>query len=281
MPPRLIPQDDAPAAPTPDLRPAPELLRLASWNVNGIRAALKKGFDATLDALDVDVLCLQEAKARPEQVPPDAWVSRGYASQWNPADRPGYSGTTTLTRIVHTPGRGRFDAAILNGEGRIVETRIGDVSLFNVYFPNGKRDATRLQYKMGFYDAFLALIEDERRRGRGVVFCGDVNTAHRDIDLAHPKENRKISGFLPEECAWIDRVVALGYIDTFRQIHPDERDAYSWWDQLTRARDRNVGWRIDYFFVSPELKDRVADARIHQEILGSDHCPVSLTLRSR
>lgn len=270
---------EAPATERPALRPLPTTLRLASWNVNGIRAVLKKGFPEALDQLDADLVCLQETKARPEQVPHEALHARGYAHQWNPADRPGYSGTATLARVVHEEGRTAFDAPVLSGEGRIVETQLGDITLFNVYFPNGKRDAVRLRYKMDFYEAFLALCEQTRMAGRPVIFCGDVNTAHKEIDLARPKENRKVSGFLPEECAWLDRVTELGYIDTFRHFHPDTADAYTWWDQLTRARDRNVGWRIDSFFASPELRDRLVGARIHADILGSDHCPVTLEVR--
>lgn len=272
----LIPIDESPPV---RFRAMPSVVRIVSWNVNGIRAAYRKGFADVLQRLDADVLCLQETKARPDQLSETERAPADYAGFWNPAERPGYSGTAIFTRIPLRSIQTEFQSPALNGEGRIVAAEFADITLFCVYFPNGKRDAGRLQYKLDFYEAFLDLAEAERARGRGVIFCGDVNTAHTELDLARPKENAGVSGFLPEERAWIDRVVGLGYIDTFRTLHPDARDAYTWWDQLTRARDRNVGWRIDYVFVSPDLRDRIVAAEILPDVYGSDHCPVSLDVR--
>ncbi|MGB6065559.1 MAG: exodeoxyribonuclease III [Desulfomonilaceae bacterium] len=252
-------------------------IRLLSWNVNGIRSAYKKGFVDWLIATEPDILCLQETKAKLEQLPPQLVEPPGYKSYWNSAQKPGYSGVAVYTKeeplLVETEmGMKRFD-----DEGRFIRLDFDKFTLFNIYFPNGKASKERLQFKMDFYETFLQQIQSLREKRPRLVFLGDVNTAHKEIDLARPKENEKVSGFLPEEREWIDKIVKLGYIDTFRQFH-SEAGQYSWWDLKSRARERNVGWRIDYVFVTREMSNRVSDAFILADVMGSDHCPVGVDL---
>jgi exodeoxyribonuclease-3 len=254
-------------------------ITLLSWNVNGIRAAYRKGFLDWLEQARPDILGLQETRAEAEQLPWDLRQPLDYHSYWNPSLRKrGYSGTGLLTReepldVVFGLGVPEFDQ-----EGRTIVAHYPDFTLVNCYFPNGSRDHSRVPFKLAFYDAFLAMVERLRGEGRQVIFCGDVNTAHKEIDLTHPRSNRNTTGFLPEERAWLDRVVAAGYVDTFRHFHPDLPEQYTWWSMPTRARERNVGWRIDYFFAAQEVMPRVTSACIHPEVLGSDHCPVGITL---
>ncbi len=252
-------------------------MRLISWNVNGIRAAHKKGFLEWFDSEQPDVLCLQETKAHESQLPTALKDVEGYRVWFSQPERKGYSGVALYTRqeprsVSFGLGVERFDS-----EGRTVVADYDDFVLLGIYFPNGKRSADRLRYKMEFYDAFLDYVDNLRREGRNVVVCGDVNTAHKEIDLARPKENEKISGFLPEERAWMDKFFDHGYVDTFRQFN-QEPGNYSWWDQMTRARDRNVGWRIDYFFADSDLAPRLTDAFILPDVTGSDHCPVGIEI---
>lgn len=256
-------------------------MKLVSWNVNGVRAAYKKGFADWFRKENADVVCLQETKAQPDQLDPEVLNPMGYHGEWHWGEKKGYCGVATFSR--HAPlkvERGLSDRRF-DGEGRVLVTKHADVTLFNIYFPNGKRDDVRLKFKMDFYEAFMKdVIPRYRRRGDDkIVVCGDVNTAHKDIDLARPKENRKISGFLPEECAWMDRFLADGFIDTFREFETGTGH-YSWWDTLTRARERNVGWRIDYFFISKNLRPRLKKAFISPDVMGSDHCPVGIVLDS-
>jgi exodeoxyribonuclease III len=252
--------------------------RLLSWNVNGLRAVLKKDFLLWLKKESPDVLCLQEIKAMQAQLPPDVLNYPGYHLTVNSAQRPGYSGVATFSKDkpvkVNTGcGLDHFDC-----EGRVIETEFPEFTLFNIYFPNGKMSPERLKYKMDFYAHYLDYFVKLRKKGKKVVICGDVNTAHKEIDLARPKENSKISGFLPEERAWMDKLVSKGFIDTFR-VFDQSPQKYSWWDTLTRARERNVGWRIDYFFVSEDLKPHLIDAFILSDVMGSDHCPVGIVLK--
>lgn len=251
--------------------------RLLTWNVNGIRAAQRKGFLDWLAAESPDILCVQETKARPEQLPRRMLEPPGYTTYWNSAEKKGYSGVAIYTKqeplsVENSMGIKRFD-----NEGRFLKARFSDFTLFNVYFPNGKKDQERLQYKMDFYAGFLEMVEDLRKENERIVFCGDVNTAHREIDLARPKENEKVSGFLPIEREWIDKVIGLGWVDTFRALHP-EAVAYSWWDLKSRARERNVGWRIDYVFLTGRMLDSLKSAFIMADVMGSDHCPVGVEL---
>lgn len=250
-------------------------LRLLSWNVNGLRAAYKKGFLEWFLRERPDALCLQETKAAPDQLPAELREVEGYRADFVAAERKGYSGVALYTRhepLDITDGFGvkRFDA-----EGRTQVADFGHFLLFNVYFPNGKASEERLRYKMAFYRAFLKHMDKLKAAGANIVICGDVNTAHKEIDLARPKENAKVSGFLPEERAWLDKLVAHGFVDTFRMFN-GEAGQYTWWDLKTRARERNVGWRIDYFFVSEDFEDNVKAARILPDVTGSDHCPISL-----
>ncbi len=253
---------------------------IVSWNVNGLRAAAKKGFLDWLHVEQPDILGLQETKAEAEQLPEEVRNPKGYFSYFaHSKGRKGYSGVALYSRtkpdkVEYGIGISRFD-----DEGRIIIGHYGDLVLLNVYFPNGGGGPERLQYKFDFYDAFLSYVEGLRKKGKHVIFCGDVNTAHEAIDLARPKENEKNTGFLPEERAWLDEVVRCGYTDTFRSRYPTKADAYSYWDMKTRARERNVGWRIDYFFVSPEILPRLSGAGILSETTGSDHCPVWITLK--
>lgn len=252
---------------------------LLSWNVNGIRAVAKKGFADWLAEAAPDILCLQETRAEAHQVPAEIRDHAGYHTYWNHSKaRKGYSGTGLLTReepinIEHDLGVEEFDQ-----EGRTLIAEYPSFVLLNCYFPNGGRGNGRVPFKLDFYQAFLDKCEAFRAAGKTVIFCGDVNTAHREIDLARPKENQTTTGFLPEEREWMDRFVAAGYVDTFRLHYPDLTEQYTWWDQVTRARDRNVGWRIDYFFIVAEAAGRVEDAFILPDVLGSDHCPVGIRL---
>jgi exodeoxyribonuclease-3 len=254
-------------------------MRIVSWNVNGLRSVARNGFWPTfLKQVKPDIFGLQETKASPEQLPEEILSPAGYSAFFSSSKvKKGYSGVALYTKVeplsvIYGMGIPEFD-----DEGRIIGAEFEDFWLLNVYFPNGGQGPHRLDYKLRFYDAFLAFVEKLRAR-KPVIFCGDINTAHEEIDLARPKENEETTGFLPEERAWLDEVVAAGYTDTFRHLHPQQKDAYSYWDLFTRARERNVGWRIDYFFVSSELARRVKKAEIHPDVFGSDHCPVSITI---
>jgi len=249
-----------------------------SWNVNGIRAVDKKGALKWVDDKNVDFLALQEIKAEASQIPKSIFERDYKGLHVNSSVNKGQSGVALFTDVepLHVDVTCKVD--ILN-EGRINEFHFDNIAFFNVYFPNGQRNDERLEYKMAFYDRFLEHIESLRAEGKSIVICGDVNTAHTQIDLARPKANEKTSGFLKMERDWIDKFLAQGYIDTFRHVHGDIKDRYSWWSYRANARANNVGWRIDYFYVSEDLKESIVDANILDTILGSDHCPVSLTLK--
>lgn len=251
-------------------------LRILSWNVNGLRAAHKKGFLEWFLAERPDILCLQETKAAPDQLPAELKEVEGYRAYFvAPAERKGYSGVASYTNIEPAEVKNGFGPKRFDREGRTQVLDFGDFRLFNVYFPNGKASAERLRYKMAFYDAFLKHVDKLKAKGESIVICGDVNTAHKEVDLARAKENEKVSGFLPEERAWLDKLIARGFVDTFRMFNR-EAGQYTWWDLKTRARERNVGWRIDYFFVSDNFAGKVKAAYILPEVKGSDHCPIGL-----
>ena len=252
-------------------------MRIISWNVNGIRAVDKKGLFDWFIKESPDVLCLQEIKALSEQVPPHLKNPPGYHIIWNPAERKGYSGVVTFTKEKPIEVKTGFGIERFDCEGRILITEFPLFILLNIYFPNGKKNQERLDYKLDFYDTFLGYADNLKAEGKNIVVCGDFNTAHKEIDLARPKENEKISGFLPIERAWIDIFVDHGYVDTFRQFNK-EPNQYSWWDYKTRARERNIGWRIDYFFVNNEFISHVKKAFIMQDVMGSDHCPVGIEI---
>lgn len=252
-------------------------VEIISWNVNGVRAVGNKGALKWIDEREPDILCLQEIKATKEQVPSDLFDKEFLGIEINPAQRKGYSGTATFSALAIDEISTCKDIDILD-EGRIIQSTFGDTVLFNVYFPNGQKDDERLAYKMKFYDDFLNHCEKLKEEGKSIIICGDVNTAHKEIDLKNPKANSKTSGFLPEERAWIDKLIEHGYIDTFRYVNGDEEDRYSWWSYRFSARTKNVGWRIDYFFISEDLAENLEDAFILDHIEGSDHCPVGIKI---
>ena len=253
-------------------------MKIISWNVNGIRAVARKGnLQEVFDAELPDILCLQETKAHPDQLTESILNPEGYYSYFSWAEKKGYSGVATFSRDEALSVRTEFTESGFGEEGRILVTEHPDLLLYNIYFPNGKASAERLTYKMDFYEACLRDVKAVVKNGKNVIICGDVNTAHTEIDLARPKENATISGFLPQERAWIDRLIDAGFQDAFRLFEP-EGGHYSWWDLKSRARERNVGWRIDYFFVNAALADRVSAASHLTGMYGSDHCPVCLCL---
>ena len=252
-------------------------MRLISWNVNGIRAAVKKGFLDYLKKEEPDILCIQESKAHKEQLSSEILNEHGYHTYWHSGIKKGYSGVATFCKkeplfVQEGIGIKKYD-----DEGRVIITEHDDFLLYNIYFPNGQKDDTRLNYKLDFYDDLLPIINEQVESGNNVIVTGDWNTAHHPIDLARPKENINTSGFMPIEREKLDTYVSQGWVDTFRLFH-DEPERYSWWTYRFGARQRNVGWRIDYFFVNQDMVDLCYDADIHHKVLGSDHCPVSLEL---
>ena len=253
-------------------------MRITTWNVNGIRAVVNKdGFD-WLDTIQPDVLGLQEIKAKPEQVPQLIREHPEYRSFWHSAGRPGYSGTAVLYKpeplsIQTGLGEERFD-----NEGRTIRMEYEDFFLYNIYFPNGGQENQRVPYKLDFYARLLEICDEHHAKGENVILTGDFNTAHNEIDLANPKANQKNTGFLPEERVWIDKYLEHNFVDAYRTLYP-EKVEYTWWTFRTFARARNIGWRLDYFLVSSQLMDRVEAVEIHGDIMGSDHCPVSLLLK--
>lgn len=253
-------------------------IEILCWNVNGIRALKNKGFLEWLQKKSPDILCLQETKVHPDQLGPDLKEPGDYRTYWNYPEKKGYGGVATFTKSEPVNVKYAFDGALLDLEGRAIVTEYADFILMNIYFPNGKMGPERLKYKMDFYDAFLEYADSLKAKGSKLIICGDVNTAHKAIDIARPKENERVSGFLPEERAWIDKFISHGYVDTFRHFSK-EPEQYTWWDLKTRARERNVGWRIDYFFVSENLLPAVSKAFIMSEVTGSDHCPIGMVLR--
>ncbi len=251
-------------------------MKLISWNVNGIRATLGKDLAAQMDALAPDILCLQEVKARPEQVK-DEWIDSWPHALWNPAQKAGYSGVLILSKIAPLSCALGMGIEEHDAEGRITTMEFEDFYLVNCYTPNSKNELLRLPYRQVWDAAFRDYLK-KLEETKPVVFCGDLNVAHEEIDLARPSANHFSAGFSDEERAGFTALLEAGFVDTFRHLHPDARDAYSWWSYRGGARARNVGWRIDYFGVSESLLPRVKDASIHADVMGSDHCPVSLIL---
>lgn len=253
---------------------------IISWNVNGIRALHRKGNMDELLHMKPDILCVQETKSLPEQLPLELKNPKGYHSYFHfPTEKKGYSGVAIYSK--EEPIKVSRDIGIesMDKEGRLIMAEYKDFTIVNVYFPNGGGPPERLRYKLDFYDCFLDFINKLHGKHRNILVCGDVNVAHKAIDLARPKENETHVGFLPIERAWMDKFVLNGWIDVFRHYFPDKTDAYTYWDMKTFARERNVGWRIDYFFSSPEMLSNIKDIKILDDILGSDHCPIKLTLK--
>jgi len=254
-------------------------MKIFSWNVNGVRAIEKKGFLDWIDNEDPDIVCIQETKAKVEQLGSSLIEDHGYHTYWHSAERPGYSGVATFSKVEplfvqNGLGIDRFDR-----EGRVLITEHENFLLYNIYFPNGQKDEIRLNYKLDFYDELLPIINEQVESGSNVIVTGDWNTAHFPIDLARPKENIKTSGFMPIEREKMDQYVDSGWIDTFRHFNTDP-ERYTWWTYRFGARQRNVGWRIDYFFVNESFISNIEDAEIHENIMGSDHCPVSITIKN-
>lgn len=254
----------------------PKRISLVSWNVNGIRAAERKGFLDWFHKTKYDIVCLQETKAQVEQLSKQLVHPDGYESYWSSAIKKGYSGTAIYSKVSPIFAETSFGDPFLDGEGRIILLEYEKFYLFNVYFPNGGSGPERLKFKMEFYKRFLSLAESYRKK-KPVIITGDVNTAHTEIDLARPKENANTSGFMPMEREWVEKLIKTGYIDSFRMFEKDGGH-YSWWDMKTNSRSKNVGWRIDYFLVSDELKKNIKKAWIDSEVMGSDHAPVGLEL---
>ena len=251
-------------------------MRLISWNVNGIRACLNKGFMDYFQDVDADIFCVQDTKLQDGQIDLNL---EDYQQYWNYAVKKGYSGTAVFTK--RTPLSVEYGIGIQehDQEGRVITLEFEDFYLVNVYTPNSQRGLTRLNYRMAWEDDFRNyLVELDARKP--TIICGDLNVAHKEIDLKNPKSNRKSAGFTDEERQKMTELLDAGFVDSFRYLYPDKKDAYTWWSYITRARDRNVGWRIDYFIVSESLKDCIKDVQIHSDILGSDHCPVALEIGS-
>jgi exodeoxyribonuclease-3 len=253
-------------------------LKITTWNINGLRAALSKGVWSWIKQENPDVICLQEIKTRPDQITGESHNQFNTPHIfWNPAVRPGYSGVATFSQIPpisvdYGMGTNEFDQ-----EGRVVRTKFPSFTLFNVYFPSGQRGYDRVEFKLDFYAQLLEICDQMHTAGEKLIICGDFNTAHREIDLRYPKQNQKTSGFLPEERIWIDTYLSQGFVDAYRYLYP-ERVEYTWWTYRMNARKNNVGWRLDYFLVSETLVSSIQKVVIHGTVTGSDHCPVTLTI---
>lgn len=251
-------------------------MRLISWNVNGLRAAMGKGFMDSIASLNADVICLQETKLQQGQID---LVLPGYHQYWNYAEKKGYSGTAVFTRTEPLSVRCGVGIPEHDTEGRVITLEYPDFYLVNVYTPNAQRELTRLDYRMAWEDMFRAYLLSLEAQ-RPVILCGDLNVAHQPIDLKNPKANVGNAGFTPQEREKLTLLLQSSYIDTFRHFHPDTAGAYSWWSYMFHAREKNAGWRIDYFLASRQLQSRLIAAEIHPEIMGSDHCPVLLDISS-
>lgn len=250
-------------------------MKFLSWNVNGLRAISGKEDFTLFKNESFDFVGFQEIKASLDKIPKSVFELPFEHIEANPAARPGYSGVMSLLNFDASTSKCLFAD---DDEGRVLEHRFDKYALFNIYFPNGQKDETRLAFKMQFYKDFLDYIKGLLKAGLEVIICGDVNTAHKEIDLTHPKANAKTSGFLPIEREWMDELLKAGFIDTFREVHGDAEQNYSWWSYRMKARERNVGWRIDYFFISNGLKSTLSDAFIRSDVYGSDHAPVGIIL---
>jgi exodeoxyribonuclease-3 len=254
------------------------MFTITTWNVNGLRAALKKGADTWWEKHDPDLLCLQEIRANPDQLSTaqrEALESRH--AVWNPAQRAGYSGVATFSKHPPLDTELGLDIPKFDQEGRVIQTLLEEYRVFNIYFPNGGRDLSRVAFKLEFYQELLEICDALHDQGEKIIITGDFNTSHRPIDLRNSKANEGNTGFLPEEREWIDIYLEHNFVDIFRELYPD-KEQYTWWTYIGNARERNVGWRLDYFLISEELVDQVEDVIIHDEVMGSDHCPVSLLL---
>lgn len=256
-------------------------MKITTWNVNGYRAVQKKGFKEWLEKEAPDVLCLQEIKVKEEQLAEEQKTFPGYQTIWNSAQRPGYSGTAMFIRDGLIGKTSSLELGLpddrFDDEGRVIRFADQKTILYNIYFPNGQRGLDRLAYKLDFYASLLEKCESYHANGWKIIITGDFNTAHTPLDLKNAKANETNSGFLPEERAWIDRFLEMGFVDAFRRLYP-EKVEYTWWSVVTRSREKNIGWRLDYFLVSDGLINKVRDVINHGDVQGSDHCPVSMIL---
>ena len=251
-------------------------MKIVSWNVNGIRACLKKGFRDYVESEQPDVLCLQEVKAKAEQVDLE-WASElGYSIHWNSATKKGYSGTAIFSKLQAEHVVNGMGIEEHDDEGRVISAEYPEFTLVNVYTPNSKRGLARLDYRMDWDRVFLDFVVTLNEK-KPVIYCGDLNCAHKEIDLANPKANKKNAGFSAEERSGLDAMVEAGFVDSFRQFDQSE-GKYSWWTVRVNARERNIGWRLDYFWVAQSIVDKIKDAQIRDDIFGSDHCPVEITI---
>jgi len=259
-----------------------QMPKLVSWNVNGIRACFKNGFVEWIKKNPFDVIGLQEVRADKDQIPSEILNLEGYFSYWYPSQsKKGYSGVGILTRkeatqVFYGMGREEFDV-----EGRVIATEFDETVFLSVYFPNSQDKGARIRYKISFCDALVEFAEKLGKGGKSIVICGDFNIAHQPIDLARPDDNNESPGYLPEEREWMSQFLKQGWIDTFRHCHPTQKEAYSWWSARTRARERNIGWRIDYHAVDKASRERIKGAGIQDQVLGSDHCPVTVELSGK
>ena len=252
-------------------------MKIISWNVNGIRACAKKGFKDFIDNHNPDVLFIQETKCAEADLPDELRDPYGYQSVWHSAERKGYSGVALLTKLKPDNVISGFGVPEFDVEGRVIQAVFNKTYVIGVYFPNGQQGDERLDYKLRFYDALFTYCDELRAMGNQVIVCGDYNTAHTPMDLARAKENESTSGFMPIEREWISELIHRGYVDVFRRQHPTE-EKYSWWSYRAAAREKNIGWRIDYFMVDSKLADNVAESFILNDVMGSDHCPVGVEL---
>ena len=251
-------------------------MKLVSWNVNGIRACVKKGFLDYFQEVDADIFCIQETKLQENQIELDL---EGYHQFWNYAERKGYSGTAVFTKKKPLTVSYGIELDVPDNEGRVITLEYDEFYLVNVYTPNSKRDLTRLDYRLVWEDAMIKHLVNLNTY-KPVVFCGDLNVAHNEIDLKNPKSNMGNSGFTDEERGKMTTLLEAGFIDSFRYFYPEQTDAYTWWSYMSKVRERNIGWRIDYFIVSETLDKKLKDANIHSDILGSDHCPIVLEMET-
>lgn len=249
-------------------------MKLVSWNVNGLRACVRKGFLNYFQEVDADIFCVQEIKLQNGQIELDL---PGYYQYWNYAEKKGYSGTAVFTKIKPLSVSYGFEPGEVEKEGRIITLEFDTFYLVNCYTVNAQRDLARLSYRLEWEDRMFAYLQELDKK-KPVIYCGDLNVAHQEIDLKNPKSNEGNSGFTPEEREKMTRLLNAGFIDSFRYLYPEKRDAYTWWSYMNKARERNIGWRIDYFILSDRLKDRLTDSEIHADVLGSDHCPIALTI---
>jgi exodeoxyribonuclease-3 len=253
-------------------------MKITTWNVNGYRAIMNKKSLDWVDEFEPDILCLQEIKVKPEQLSDEMRERVGYSSAWNAAERPGYSGTAAFFKEKPLSIQAGMGFPEFDNEGRVLRLQYPDFFLYNIYFPNGGQENLRVPYKLDFYAKLLELCLEHNKRGENVIITGDFNTAHNEIDIARPKENEKNTGFMRIERDWIDKYIENGLVDAYRELYPDKVE-YTWWSMRLNARPRNVGWRLDYFMVNKDFMPNIKAVEVHGEIMGSDHCPVTLHLK--